>query len=28
LIVANRMVAETGQELRHLFLDSEASQPG
>jgi uncharacterized protein (DUF488 family) len=28
LIVANRMVAETGQELRHLFLDSEACQPG
>jgi uncharacterized protein (DUF488 family) len=28
LIVANRMVAETGRELRHLFMESETTQLG
>jgi uncharacterized protein (DUF488 family) len=28
LIVANRMVKETGQKLRHLFVQSEDVQPG
>jgi uncharacterized protein (DUF488 family) len=28
MIVANRMVEQTGQELRHLFVRSGAAQPG
>jgi uncharacterized protein (DUF488 family) len=28
MIVANRMVEQTGQKLRHLFIGPEATQPG
>jgi len=28
MIVANRMVGETGQELRHLFVGADAARPG